>query len=356
MSKVLSLKNSPIPGRTLAQGWIPISASYKSSSPAILSFSNGRNAYATCIRCPDTPCASFNDRELSVGALTDFPADRSNRVCPTDAITINASDGAPKITSDLCIVCGVCAVRCPVGAISVHHEHGASINDQSNSAFVDMAIIDLAKHQRDRTLFLTTLSTGTLLAETDAVVDRVFGRISNVATIVGNQFPNILARSLLIAAGVSAAMGRAGNNFLRMDLIIQSGESAGVAEVEFGAQAVLDAPRDLLDSIAVLVSRYGWNRNALLPLIISDVLPNRRSEYWSIVQDVRSVFGITVQTVSVFALLIHIWNRQHLRFINGGSLYADRNTKSYRTEVLEPFLGRRLNLSVTPRPQIDIAK
>ena len=51
--------------------------------------------------------------------LGTFPSDPSRDVCPTDAINWDAAGEMPTIEAESCIGCGLCAVRCPYGAISL---------------------------------------------------------------------------------------------------------------------------------------------------------------------------------------------------------------------------------------------
>ena len=48
-----------------------------------------------------------------------FPSDPSCDVCPTDAINWDATGEMPTIEAESCIGCGLCAVNCPYGAISL---------------------------------------------------------------------------------------------------------------------------------------------------------------------------------------------------------------------------------------------
>jgi hypothetical protein len=111
-----------------------------------------------------------------------------------------------------------------------------------------------------------------------------------------------------------------------------------------------------MDALAVLTSRYGWDLKSTTAIVVSDVLPNRRSEYWHIVRDISNVFGIQIGTVTIFALIMLNWNRRNLEFGDDQPFYADRYTNSYRAEVLEFVIGRALHLSNSSRPQIDMAK
>lgn len=261
------------------------------------------------------------------------------------------------IDGELCMLCGVCAVRCPVGAIRLIPGQGAIVEDAPNAAFIETAEPNLAEQDAVRQRFEGLPAEGVLLVESDAIVDDAFLRIQRAWIRVGDRFPNMLARNLLIGAGVGASVGRKGNNHMRMDIVLSPpGVERGVAEVEFGQDAVLDAPRDTLDALAVLVSRYGWTLSTTSAIVVSDVLPNRRSEYWHMIQDIANVLGVRIGTVTVFALILFNWNRRTFDLSAGQLFYADRDTESYRAEILEIIIGRALHLGTSPRPQVDIAK
>ena len=355
MSNILHQNASTKHGKTLANIWEPVELLFTTKRETIVRFSNGKEASASCLRCPDTPCARFSDKEVEPSNFEQFPSDGNLDTCAAGAITLPDIGGAPIIDGERCILCGVCSSRCPVGAIHLIAEQGAILNDVPNEAFVEVASIDQKKNLADRQAFENLPFNGPQLMESDALLDEVFNRFQRTWTHVGDRFPNMLARNLLLGAGVGAATSRTGNNHMRMDIILSPPNvEHGVAEVEFGQASVLDAPRDTLDAIAILVSRYRWTLDSTTAIIVSDVLPNRRSEYWHIIQDIANVLGVRIGTVTIFALMLYNWNRWTLKLGKGQSFYADRETVSYRSEVLESVIGRALNLS-KPRPQVDIS-
>lgn len=357
MSNVLRQRANTGRGKTLTDGWAPIGIHFSSGQQTSIQFDNGKFASASCLRCHDTPCATFSNDDLIPSNFDRFPADRNLDVCAAGAISKPDGGGTPAIDGERCILCGVCSSRCPVGAIRLVAGLGAVIDDAPNDAFQEITTPDQLKILSDRQSFEGLPSDGSQLIESDAIVDEIFGRLQRAWTRMGDRFPNMLARNLLIGTGLGATAGRKGNNHMRMDLILSPpGLDHGVAEVEFGQEAVLDAPRDMMDALAVLVSRYGWTLEATTAIIISDVLPNRRSEYWHIIQDIANVFGVQIGTVTIFSLMLYNWNRWSLDLTDGQLFYADRDTDSYRSEVLEIVIGRALHLGKSPRPQIDIAK
>ena len=197
------------------------------------------------------------------------------------------------------MLCGVCASRCPAGAIRMVPY--AVIDDTARPAFPDTrddALADAAL----AALYSTTRS-GEFLSESDLVADDMRSRMLAAWNRIGDRFPDILARNLLIAVGCGAAMRRKGDVFARMDIVLGAPwPEFGCAEAEFGDEAVLDAPRDLLDDIAVSVGRFGRSPLSLTALVITDVLPNWRSEYWRIIQDISKVIGVKVGPVTVMEL------------------------------------------------------
>lgn len=357
MSNILHQRTSIGRGKTLANGWEPVSLNFAPTHRTIVRFTNGKEADSSCLRCYDTPCATLANRETRPSNFDRFPADRNADVCAAGAITRPDGGGAPTIDGERCMLCGVCASRCPVGAIRLIPGQGAIVEDAPNAAFIETAEFNLAELDAVRPRFVGLPSTGSLLIESDAIVVEAFSQMQHAWSRVGDRFPNMLARSLLIGAGIGASVGRKGNNHMRMDIVLSPpGVKRGVAEVEFGQDAVLDAPRDTLDALAVLVSRYGWSLDTTSAIVVSDVLPNRRSEYWHMVQDIANVLGVQIGTVTVLALMLFNWNRRTFDLSASQLFYADRDTESYRIEILEIALGRSLYLGKASRPQVDIAK
>lgn len=353
MSKILQQPINCGKEKILAPGFNPISLSFQSGQTAIVKFSNGQEVKASCLRCPTTPCATFSEDEVVSSTFPHFPADRNTDVCPAGAIAQSNGNGAPIIDVQSCIFCGVCASRCPVGAISLVPNKGAIIEDAPNIAFVEVGGIFKSSNLDLIKKFKGLNPKGSMLEENDLIVAEAFARLQRAWKKKGDRFPNLLVRNLLIGAGVESAIGRKGDTNIRMDVVFSAGTKGGVAEVEFGGEAVLDAPRNILDALAVLASRYNWQLKESIALIVSDVLPNRRSEYWSIIQDIDRVLEVRVQTITVLALFLFNWNRKRLEDFR---FYVDRDTKSYRTDVLEKIFGRKLRLGATPTPEVDIAK
>ena len=356
MSKFLSQQESTRSGRYLAERLEPIKITYVPGARSSILFKDGLEREATCLRCEDTPCALFGEEEVASNGLNGFPADKNLNVCAINAISIDSTSGAPSINSELCFLCGVCASRCPTGAITLCPVDGAIVNDSPVEGYIKGGIKNEKRESDTRALFKGIQKEGVALIESNLLVQHIFKRILDSWKIAGDRFPNFLARNLLIGAGLNASVSRKGNNHMRMDIIFSGKGIGGIAEVEFGQDAVLDAPRDILDALAILIARYRWSAQDIKAVIISDVLPNRRSEYWHIIQDIKNVLNIRVGTVTIFTLMLANWMHIPVEPDDIDEFYIDRETGSYRTAVLEKFIGRPLNLENSVHPQIDFVK
>lgn len=302
--------------------------------PALVSFADGSVDFASCLGCPDAPCVYFAEEEIRVSAFSDFPAADVREVCASGAIRIIA--GIPVVQADTCFSCGICVARCPTGAMAMLPEKGPTINEAK------LIQGEIAHSDTRRALNEATKSECVLLEESHGAVLRVLERIATLDRLYPDTFRNLLVRNLLIHTGGAASTRRKGINAVRMDIVAMLKESPAVAVVEFGQEAILNAPRGILDALAVLVARYGWSREQSGALIVTDVLPNRRSDYWSLIEDINNVLKIRIRTLSLLALLLAVWNNKKLSLEGSALFCVDRSMKDYATDVLEPFIGRKL--------------
>lgn len=345
-------KESAAPSKRVKSGLVATLIERAPGVPAVVTFSNGKTGVAVCLRCPTTPCMTYADSEVISRSLPEFPADRNPAVCPADAM-VRSDTGAPVVNSSACMYCGVCALRCPVSAISMMPH--AVVNDTQSDYFPETQ--NPQETLDTLSALLAIPRTGPLLVESDGLVDDLMTRLNEAGMRIGDRFPDNLVRNLLIAVGVGAAMRRKGDNAARIDIVLgPPWPEFGCVEVEFGDVAVLDAPRDLMDDVAVSIGRLAKRADAVVALVVTDLLPNRRSEYWRIVEDVKSVLEIQIGTVTVFALCLLAWHGKRLCDASLSAFYVDSSTKSYRATVLESLLGRKLRIGNGRRPWVEVAK
>ena len=331
--------------KKLPEGVGPVDIDWsRPASPALIQFSDGASSVGSCIRCTNPPCMEYVPTELEVDIFKDFPADRNESVCPTGAITWPQDEYSPLINITQCISCGLCVSRCPVRAIYLD-EDGAHVNDEPNNHFQIQNFLTTEEiTEATARMFDRIVEKGVYRAETDAALGRFLSDFQEVEKDQSAQFPNHLARNLLIACGVGAAMRRRGDTNIRMDMVLgPPGVSSGTSEVELG-EGVLDAPRNILDNVAVLVARYEVDKNQIIPLVVSLALPNQRSEYWQVIKDIRNILGVKINSITIGALVVLIWNRAEILIRTGEELYIDADLTSLRSKV-EVILGRRLNIT-----------
>ena len=327
-------------------GCKPIGIEYKSNgTPSTVTFSDGGKVAGSCLHCPNAPCMEYGEGELMAGAFVDFPADGINQVCPTNALEWPDGSNAPRVDADLCISCGLCVSRCPVAAIQLMPNGIASVNDQPNDYF-QATNKPVSQELVDRTVveFRGVPKRGQIFQESDESLLITYSKIEKVAQLLGPQFPNLLSRNLLLGLGVGTAIRRRGDTNIRMDMVLgPPGVAKGTGVVEFRVDGILDAPRNVLDNIAVLCSRYGFNKKDLVALVVTSALPNHRSEYWQLVRDVAEVLGIKIGSITWGALMVGIWQGARLRIQPDNEFYADSTSYSIR-RALEGMLGRKLRL------------
>lgn len=344
MSQILKQKFIPKVAKVLKPKVRPVSIAWPGDGKlASIAFSNGKEVSGSCIRCLNPPCMEFAPEELIISKFKDFPSDQNTSVCPTSAITWPQQSESPVIDNNLCIACGLCVSRCPMRAIGLNDE-GAFINDTPNQYFIISKLQSEDTYRNTLSLFKSIQETGSYLIENDHKIALVGKKVEEVAKTQPSQFPNLLVRNLLIAVGLRAAMRRRGDNNIRMDMVLElPHKAAGVAEIELG-MGVLDAPRNILDDIAVLASRYDYKAETLIPLITGLHLPNLRSEYWQLIKDIKETLGIKINTITVGALILLVWNRKKIDLRQGNELYIDIENSSLKGK-LQVLLGRDLKTS-----------
>ena len=272
-----------------------------------IQFADGRVRTATCLGCHDAPCMEMNQSELSIGGpLQSFPGDPSRDVCPTDAITWDDAGEVPTIEPDHCVGCGLCAVRCPYGAITMDSDGLAVVQGNDPDGICDTGNTPTGPH-------VTIVRTGTLGVHTAPFLSRM----PEIIAALSDTQVTLLARNMLVAAGVSASMGRKGDTNVRMDGVLSTRTGQlGVVELETSA-AVLESPRALLEDIAILRGRFGVPVAAIVPVSLIGALPNARSEYYRVMDDILHVLGIRCRTVTLGALGVLNWRFTRITGLDG---------------------------------------
>ena len=238
------------------------------------------------------------------GALDSFPGDPSRDVCPTKAIRWNTESSSALIAADECIGCGLCIARCPYGAISLVDALTARVEMTDPDGLIVMEAAEGKHPQVKRSGHIASL---------DAPA------ASNLLTTVAaldDARTTLLVRNLLNEVGLNARTRRRGDTNMRIDAVgFSRSERPFVAEIETGV-GVLESPRALLEDVAVLHSRYGYEVTEIDPVSVILAFPNVRSEYYQVIRDIEKVLGLRCRTITVGALIALLWSCAKLEGFN----------------------------------------
>lgn len=318
---------------------IPISLSYQHGKKTIASFSDGGCSPIGCMGCVLPKCMYFSDNEFHCDTIADFPADNNNLVCPTDAIKWDNKFNVPQIDNDLCIKCGVCINRCPVGAVYYDGEKIDVNLEPSDRQSVVPYTYENAQIHNTQMEDLCVKKIGTAIIESDDLLYEIYQKLLKE----DYKFHNLIARNLLITLGCKCSIRRTGDVYTRMDAFYSaSDDSIGAVEVEFGHDT-LDAARGILDDIAVSNVRYNISKEKNLPFVVCLQLPNVRQGYWQVVKDVKNVEDIIINTVTIGALMILCWNRSSVT-PSEIFYYLDYDNMDLRS-IISKQIGRDVKVS-----------
>jgi len=101
--------------------------------------------------------------------------------------------------------------------------------------------------------------------------------------------------------------------------------------------------QSILDDIAVLNSRYNFEINSITPIILSLSFPNIRTEYWKVINDIKKVFNIEINTITIGALMLMVWYQVTLPVIKS-EFYTDIDSYSIRNQI-ENIITTKLEIS-----------
>ncbi|MCT7515024.1 4Fe-4S binding protein [Aliarcobacter cryaerophilus] len=304
----------------------------ENTNEGILILNSGESIFSVCMRCDFPLCMNYSKEELSFNIFDEFPLDNVQMVCPSLAITWPHDNPEPIIDEDLCISCGLCIQRCPVNAISYNDEFIAKINIQQNSYFIEKnysneEFLSIIQHY-------ILLENKSILKEiNNEHIEMVYSKIAEKTSNLSLQFPNLIIRNLFLELGISTAIRRRGDIYMRMDMLFSdSTQNIGIAEIENGRDT-LNSPRNILDNIAVLHSRYNFKKENIIPLIVSFSFPNQRTDYWQLIQDIKKITKIEIYSITLGALLILLWKNKKISMDEIKLFYADSDNPSIRQSI-----------------------
>ena len=304
---------------------------------------DGKYVQTACMGCYDQPCIRFSEDEINCPEFPDFSYERDFSVCPIKAIRWNYESDAPEIDNTACIGCGICAARCPVGAI-YYNGHNVGVSRRRDERYTRRVVYSPAAIERQKKQLDVVKKIAwrhqfrkesmEAMADIYGVLSRVDGR---------SMVPNLIVRNLLICLGYKCAISRSGDVYTRMDAVYSGkadwNKTLGVVEVEFGRDT-LDASRGILDDIAVLHSRSHIDKNTNSALVVCLSFPNKRQGYFQVIKDIKNVLGLEIQTLSLGALILFVWNSTIIN-LEKREFYTDFDKMSIR-EAVENRMARKV--------------
>lgn len=241
---------------------------------------------ACCIRCPDEPCVRFRPDEC-VGGNT-------NKVCPTDSIHHARSTTGPVVSTD-CVGCGLCVMRCPVGALAINRNGVAEVAppdpkkvepvDDDADFFASRASHQARSDWPDR----SWADIATRLARTGADLRQAA------------FYP--LVAILFTAAGHPAWQPAHGDTSNRIDLILADDVDSLPVEVKSRTESPIvnvKSVQQALENRVVLDERafFAAVRDSST-LVVGYDYPPKRSDVNELVEDIARAFAVNVGLISL---------------------------------------------------------
>lgn len=240
----------------------------------------------TCLKCAEPECMK--------GAGNDAG---DELLCPVNALQPPVADQPATITAD-CIGCGLCVIRCPIGAISLA-EAGAIV--VTSGSEVSTKVVSSSDHRRWIRREGVSLS-----GFSDKDVTRLAGMLTNRAlTLKSTQFYPLVA-SLFRSMGIRAYAADLGVNNERIDVMLPDDLVPVPAEVKsatevptINAKSIQQALENKL-TLARDMGADSMPKGSSLSIAFEE--PPVRSGILETIQDIREAFGIDIGTVTTLFL------------------------------------------------------
>lgn len=267
--------------------------------------------HGACIKCIKPQCVEYFNCEFECEEIEDFSGSKNSRVCPVSAIGWSNAVQEFVIDSSKCIGCGLCASRCPFGAIYSSGEDSMRINtDRSNVHYYAIQSKEAIAAEQDKSADLARSITKTRFIQSGDIkhIQRIYKAMQK-----DQELANTLCRNLFIALGFNCSIRRIGDVYTRMDALVSKEGLVSPVEIEY-QDDTLSAARNLLDDLAVLNDRYGVSPDTCTPIALCLAIPKTRQGYFQVCEDIKKVLGIKIRTLTVGVLLILVWSGAELQF------------------------------------------
>ena len=262
---------------------------------------SGQQFDAVCLDCPDRPCGRYSMSELLADLRIVVPLAPDSSVCPTDAI-VHSDEELPSIDASSCTSCGLCAIRCPVGAIRL--SQGSTIVNMDSRNTLVRSARDHTEHVTNRTAI-----SNYLLNESSVDTDLLMFQMQRLRTQYrsGTSALRLLTRNSLMLSGARVRLANPGDHNSVAECVADHpiADHTYLFEIEVGND-VLDTIRRLLAAVAIASGRFGLPRPSITPVVVLTDLPNKRGDYYEVIKDIDERLNITIRTITAAVLLAQI--------------------------------------------------
>lgn len=276
--------------------------SYRSlESNSYWEYSNGETEDSGCINCIDLPCRIYTEKELDCG-FNEMPSSSSKYVCASEAIQISKEHQTPYIDEEKCISCGLCAMRCKYSAI--FYESNSFKIRKSESPNISYHVNYSESQYIAREEGFSYNKVKHVTDKLNPIMIQSFHDKTNLYFKKNNGAENEIARNLLLSLGLITKSRAIGNNDIRTDLYGKNDIFCLLCEVDTTSLDQLDLTRAILDDIAIFSSRYGVEKSMIVPVIIIDRFPNKRSDFYEVLNDIENITKIKVSVLTLHFIFV----------------------------------------------------
>lgn len=335
MSKILKQSAIDVTHYKYSNDLIPVSVRYNQYKPAKLVFKDLSEQDSVCIHCNEFNCIKNNNE---MDSFLDLKNSQNYEICPTDAIKMSSS-GIIEVDNEACIGCGLCVTSCPVGAIYLNQNHEAVINYDTDEIHFTSSPISFNNHN--------IKYENEVIIESEEHLSHIIKRINDMDFKITTI--NSLVYTGLNKLNLPTYLTRVGDVNTRMDAVGLYKDKNIVIEIELFAN--LDSPRDVLDDVAVFCSRNSIDKKNVSSAIILTEFPNKRTEFWELISDIKDVVDVDISVIPLTAILLFLWHRKDIKLED----FLLGKEKTTTRDVINTTLGRDINLDF-PSNLIEAAK